>query len=224
MERAHTEVNWHTGVLPPAMLYALDFFSHEPWLPGPWYLAGGTALALQVGHRSSEDLDFFTKQKTFAPNDVVRNLSEQDWTTRSLDEGTIYGEYRGASVSFIAYPFFVPQEPMVEYGHIAMLTPRDIAVMKIVALSQRGKKRDFIDIYWYSINKEPLLDVVRRLPRQYPSVAHDYHHILKAMLYFDDAEEDPMPRIRFDADWETIKQYFKREVPKIAEELLGIKR
>ena len=61
------------------------------------------------------------------------------------------------------------------------------------------------------------------MPDQYPSVAHDYHHILKAMLYFDDAENDPMPVLNFKTDWKMVKDYFRREVPKIAEELLGLK-
>ena len=64
--------------------------------------------------------------------------------------------------------------------------------------------------------------MIRRLPEQYPGVAHDYHHILKSMVYFDDAEDDPMPRLHFNADWETIKEYFKKEVPAVARELLEI--
>jgi len=223
MERTNKNVVWHTGILPPSTLRAMDFLAEAEWLSGSgWYLAGGTALALHVGHRSSEDLDFFTSEKDFVAGDVLRHLSGSDWKTDLARDGTIWTEYLGAKVSFIAYPFFIPLCERAMYGRIAVADPRDIAVMKVIALSQRGRKRDFVDIYWYSIHKEPLLDVVKRLPRQYPGVAHDYHHILKAMLYFEDAEEDPMPKIHFDADWKTIKQYFKQEVPKIAGELLGI--
>ena len=224
MERAHPEISWHTSVLPPATLRALDFFSKEAWLPGSWYLAGGTALALQVGHRISEDLDFFTPNKTFEPNSVLQYLSAPDWKSGRVEAGTVYGEYREAKVSFIAYPFFVPKERMLAYGNVSMLTVRDIAVMKVIALSQRGSKRDFTDLYWYSKNREPLGDVLRRLPEQYPTVAHDYHHILKSFLYFPDAEDDPMPRLNFQADWEEIKAYFRLEVPRIAEELLGLRK
>lgn len=224
MERAHPKINWHTSVLPPATLRALDFFSKEAWLPGPWYLAGGTALTLQVGHRSSEDLDFFTHEKDFAPNDVLKYLSEPDWKSGRVEAGTVYGEYRDAKVSFIAYPFFVPKDKMLEYGNVSMLTIRDIAVMKVVALSQRGRKRDFLDLYWYSKNEEPLADVLRRLPDQYPTVAHDYHHILKSFVYFLDAEDDPMPVLHFKADWNEVKKYFRREIPRIAEKLLGLRK
>ena len=110
----------------------------------------------------------------------------------------------------------------VLYGTNSFLDARDIAVMKIVAMSQRGRKRDFLDLYWHATHKEPLIDVIRRLPDQFPTVAHDYHHILKSMLYFDDAEHDPMPHLHFKTDWKTIKQYFKKEVPKITKELVGL--
>ena len=216
-------MTWHTGALPKPTLEALDYFSRERWLDGSdWYLAGGTALALQVGHRSSEDLDFFISDKNFDLNDVLKHLSAPEWQTDFARAGTIWGSYRGAKVSFIAYPFFVPKEKMLAYGNISMLAIRDIAVMKIVAISQRGRKRDFVDLFWYTKNNEAFADVLRRLPNQYPTVAHDYHHILKAMLYFDDAEDDPMPLLHFKADWEDVKAYFRREVPGIAKELLGL--
>jgi len=216
-------MNWHTGVLPAATQRAFDFFSRERWISDPpWYLAGGTALALQVGHRSSEDLDFFTTEKNFPTGDVLQHLSEPDWRTDIMRDGTIWGEYQGAKVSFISYPFYFPKMQKLRHGTISVLDAHDIAVMKIVAMSQRGRKRDFLDLYWYATHAEPLIDVIRRLPDQFPTVAHDYHHILKSMLYFDDAENDPMPRLHFKTDWKTIKAYFKKEVPKITKELVGL--
>ncbi len=149
-------------------------------------------------------------------------MPTEKWTTDIARDGTIWGAYQGGKVSFISYPFYFPQEPTTLYGTIPVLSPRDIAVMKIVALSQRGRKRDFLDLYWYATHAEPLVDVIKRLPVQYPSVAHDYHHILKAMLYFVDAEDDPMPNLNFETSWPEIQAYFKKEVPRITKELLGI--
>ena len=65
--------------------------------------------------------------------------------------------------------------------------------------------------------------MIRRLPDQYPTVAHDFHHILKSMMYFADAEADPMPTLFFKADWKTIKAYFQKVVPEITKELLRLK-
>lgn len=106
------------------------------------------------------------------------------------------------------------------YGSVKILAPADIAVMKVIAISQRGKVRDFIDLYWYAQKYEPLIDVIKKLPGQYPTVAHNYHHILKSLMYFEDAENDPMPRLFFDVEWKSIKRYFQQEVPKIARKLL----
>ena len=147
---------------------------------------------------------------------------EPDFISDSEAPGTLYGRLCESKISFISYPFFIPKERYLSYGSLAVLHERDIAVMKIIAVSQRGKKRDFIDLYWYAKNREPLLDVCLRLSVQYPSVAHDYQHIIKALMYFADAEEDVMPKLFFDADWSEVKAYFQKEVPRVAKTLLRL--
>ena len=138
--------DWQFNILPKATRKALDYLKDASWLPkGNWYLACGTALALQVGHRQSVDLDFFTTDKTFPPAEVIANLSDNVWQAEIVKEGTIYGKIHNAKVSFIAYPFFLPAKPKLQYGFVEVLDKDDIAVMKIVALSQRGRKRDFLD-------------------------------------------------------------------------------
>ncbi len=209
-------------LIPAHTKQAFEFLSTQKWLDGSgWYLAGGTALALQVGNRKSVDLDFFTTEKGFDVKKFLINFSDyQDWQVTTEENNTLYGELLGAKVSFIAYPFFVPKQDFIHYGYVRILQPRDIAVMKIVAISQRGKKRDFFDLYWCAQHVEPLVDIIKRLPEQYPVVAHDYHHILKALVYFDDAESDPDPEVNFSADWKTVKQFFQKEVPRITDLLI----
>lgn len=225
MERTHdTTLAWHLEVLPPATKKALEFFARQKWLQSSaWYLAGGTALALQVGHRQSLDLDFFIPEKTFLPADLLKNFSEGEFHADIVREGTVYGKVMGAKVSFIAYPFFTAREESLWYGAVRVVPSADVAVMKIIAISQRGRKRDFFDLYWYCINREPLLDIVSRVSGQYPTVNHNYHHIIKSLMYFVDAEEDPMPQIFFDATWRGVKQYFQKEVPRITREILELK-
>lgn len=187
---------------------------------GRWYLAGGTALALQVGHRQSVDLDFFT------PNLRVRELEpERDlvatgaWRTTYQERGTLYGVFAGAKVSFIVYPFFRPSPKRLHCGHVRILTPEDISAMKIIAISQRGRKRDFVDLYWHCTNREPLGDVFSRALRQYPQ-EHNVPHLIKSLAYFTDAESDPMPRCFFSVKWKDIQEYFRREARVLAQRLL----
>jgi hypothetical protein len=222
--RANTdEIIWRDDILPRNTKKALVFLSSQDWLrESKWYLAGGTALALQEGHRTSLDLDFFYPDKEFDLEALLGKFQGSDWVADVAREGTVYGRVCNAKVSFIAYPFFIPKESYAWYGLVRVLKPKDIAVMKIVAISQRGKKRDFVDLYWYVKEHEPLGDILSRLPGQYPSVAHNYHHILKSLMYFEDAEQDPMPKIFFNATWREIKKYFEREVPIITKEFLGL--
>ena len=208
--------------MPASTKKALDFLSKEEWIGNPdWYLAGGTALALQAGHRKSVDLDFFSRQKNFEEEEVLSHFSKnKEWKIDFSRKNTIYAILCGAKISFIAYPFFVPKQEYLRYGSVNVLQMRDIAVMKIVAISQRGRKRDFFDLYWCAHNVESLLDIIKRLPEQYPSVAHDYHHILKALVYFEDAETDPDPELNFKASWKQVKTFFKKEIPVIMNELI----
>lgn len=211
-------INWHYEAIPVKTKKALDFLAGEKWPKElDWYLAGGTALALQTGGRKSFDLDFFTEKKDFDNDKLLKRFSDnKNWEIEINKENTIYGKLFGAKVSFIAYPFFIPKQKSLWYGSVRVLNSIDIGVMKITAISQRGRKRDFFDLYWCSKNIESLENIIKRLKVQYPSVAHNYHHILKSLVYFEDAESDPEPQIYFDADWKSIKKFFTKEIPLIA--------
>lgn len=186
-----------------------------------WYLAGGTALALHAGHRQSVDLDFFTTQKNFKELEVERELlATGKWQTTYQETGTIYGVFMGAKMSLIAYPFFVPHKNKLTCGTIKILLPDDIAAMKIIAISQRGRKRDFFDLYWYCKNIEPLINVVLRAVNQYPGQSENIHHIVKSLVYFADAENDPDPKLFFSANWRQVKRFFSNEAKKLMEALL----
>lgn len=207
--------------LPDNTHKAFEIIAQQSWLKeNGWYLAGGTALSLQCDHRVSVDLDFFTPHTDFDAERIVSALSSFGWVTSLREKGTIYGELEGAKISFISYPYFVPKQPFITYKFINILDACDIAVMKIIAISQRGKKRDFYDLYWYIIHSESLLDVLQRVKDQYPNSLHNYHHIIKSLTYFEEAEEDPQPQIFFDATWGQVKQHFITIVPDVADELL----
>ena len=187
-----------------------------------WYLAGGTALALQVGHRQSVDLDFFTSKKTFEERKIEEQFADAGkWTTTSLSLGTLYGEFLGAKISFISYPFFRAADPLIQVGSVLLLSPSDIAVMKITAVSQRGRKRDFFDLYWLSLHILPLEKSLERVKHQY-AVDQNFNHILKSLVYFEDAEDDPEPDIFFKATWWEVKSFFTKEVSFIAEKMIGL--
>lgn len=221
MDAANAKLKLDFTNIPSHTKQAIDVLSKQAWLKKQgWYLAGGTALTLQFSHRISVDLDFFNPKKGINLVSIINALSP-DWITTNRQEDTLYGELKNAKISFIAYPYFVPKQPFIPYKSINILDARDIAVMKIIAISQRGRKRDFFDLYYYVIHQEPLIDVLRRVDLQYPNLKHNYHHILKSLTYFEEAEEDPDPQALFNATWKQVKRQFFAIVPEAANKLLA---
>ncbi len=221
MDSTHQQIKLNFLHIPNSTRKALDLLSKQDWVrKNDWYLAGGTALTLQFDHRTSVDLDFFTHHKDFDAGFISTTLLPFKWIITRTDKGTLYGELGGTKISFIVYPYFVPKQPFITHGSINILDARDIAVMKIIAISQRGRKRDFFDLYWYITQQEPLLNIIERVATQYPNLKHNYHHIIKSLMFFEEAEEDPDPQIFFDTTWEKVKQYFLKIVPEIADKLL----
>lgn len=201
------QLNFKT--LPVATKDAYDAIKHALFLQDHWYLAGGTAMALQCGNRVSEDLDFFTTERDFDISYIISQLQPLDFTLTSQSHATLYGIVKGAKVSFIAYPFFKFVQPTIQDENIKVIHIDDIAVMKVIAVSQRGKKRDFFDLYWYLQNRMDIRHVLAKLDSQYPNTKHTHYHILKSLAYFEDAEPDADPVIFFKADWRTVKAYFQ---------------
>lgn len=210
--------------LPRATRRAFQLAIQFPFLArGGWYLAGGTALALQVGHRQSVDLDFFTPQRQFRIAILEQKLSiTNQWVSDQRHEGTLYGRLVGAKASFIAYPFYEPSRHRLQCGTVRILLPEDIAAMKVTAISQRGRKRDFLDLYWYCTHREPLDVVIQRTLQRCPRQFDNLPHILKSLAYFADAEGDPMPPLFFRVTWGAIKKYFQREVNRVARSVIKL--
>ena len=214
----------HLAMLPTATKQAfLSCIEMDIFSGGGWYLAGGTALALQTGHRVSVDLDFFTTEADFDADQIERALRERgEWVTTLREKGTLYGIFQGAKVSFIAYPSFRPSDEALQCQTVRLIVPRDIAVMKIVAVSQRGKKRDFFDLYWLAHNGRGLEEALLGALEQFGNREHSLPHFLKSLVYFVDAEDDPMPEISFVADWEEVKKYFETTVSTLAKKMLQL--
>lgn len=178
------------------------------------YLAGGTACALQIGHRISVDLDFFTP-KEFNAKELTRSLKNigkfkldrQSW-------GTILGvlEKVKFSVFVYKYPVLFPFKSL--FG-INILDLRDIAAMKVDAISTRGIKRDFIDLYFICQKGISLNEILSVYDRKYGTLASNIVHIQKSLVYFVDAEVTTMPKMLKKVDWENVKKYFEYEVRKL---------
>jgi hypothetical protein len=183
-----------------------------PWL-SDFYLAGGTALALQLGHRTSVDLDFFTG-KPFDEGKMIENLAAiGKIEILQKERQSITGILDGVKISFLGYPYPI-LKPALSFQGAAIASIEDVACMKLDALASRGTKRDFIDLY--CIGKTlPLKEVVGLFQMKYASIHYNLLHIKKSLAYFDDAEGDPLPDMLVPINWSEVKEFFKREAVRL---------
>jgi len=140
-----------------------------------FYLAGGTGLALQFGHRISIDLDFFSAQK-FNPELLVTQIKElSKFSIESKSWGTLHSILNGDRITFLnySYPFLCPFK---KFKKINIADYLDIACMKLSAISSRGSKKDFIDFY-FICKKIPLEKIFKLFGKKYKEIDFNMTHI-----------------------------------------------
>lgn len=172
-----------------------------------FYLAGGTGLALQIKHRLSIDLDFFT-EKDINIKALMDRLQELGEITVSKEaENTLNGTFNKTEIMFLkyAYPLLFP---LKEVEGIIIADSRDIGCMKISAVSSRGTKKDFIDLFFICKNIIDFKELLELFKKKYKDVDYNMIHILKSLVYFDDAEKDPMPKMLTPVSWNKVKEFF----------------
>ncbi|NLI79595.1 MAG: nucleotidyl transferase AbiEii/AbiGii toxin family protein [Candidatus Riflebacteria bacterium] len=193
-------------VLTPGLQGLWRQLADRPAVTGPFVLAGGTALAVQVGHRRSFDLDFFTTQD-FRPELLEQTLLELGGTTVSLEEGTLHVRFGEAKASFLRYPYRWISPPVPGDGLMLAAVP-DIAAMKVVAISQRGTKKDFYDLYKIMQTSDPE-QVKGWFLDKYGERKINCYHILRSLFFFEDAEPDPEPISLDGTTWAQVKAFFR---------------
>lgn len=178
------------------------------------YLAGGTALALQLGHRISYDLDFFTRE-VFDENALLPELGKISvFELEKIAWRTILGKFEGVrfSIFYYDYPLVCPAK---KYGMINVVDARDVAAMKIAAIASRGAKRDFVDLYFICKEVMALEEAIELYDKKYKNLATTSMHVMKSLAYFDDAEGHEMPHMLKPCKWEDVKKYFEKEVKRM---------
>jgi predicted nucleotidyltransferase component of viral defense system len=174
-----------------------------------FYLAGGTALAIQLGHRESIDLDFFCREE-FSNSKLKEELSKiGDYFLTSEEEGTLHGTLDDVKLSFLKYDY-AQLYPLLEFEGINLADLRDIAAMKIDAISSRGSKKDFLDLY-FLLEKYSLAELIAFFEKKFKGIRYNKLHILKSITFFTEAENDPMSVMLKNADWETVKKKIEAE-------------
>lgn len=190
----------------------LAILSKSPFFKN-FYLAGGTGLALQLGHRSSLDLDFFTSEN-FRPELLAAYLKKAgNFSLKSKDWGTLHGVYNGTLITFLYYPY-PSLFPYKKFLKTKLAHYLDIVCMKLDAVSTRGSKKDFVDLY-FICQKVSLKKIIKLFSEKYKSVDFNLIHLFKSLCYFKNAEEEPMPKMFRKISWLKVKSFFIQEIKKI---------
>jgi len=202
------EFVWHRETIDADVEQSLRDLQQVPML-APFYLAGGTGLALYLGHRRSVDLDFFLTEP-FNEDSLIQKLQHlTGFGLASKESATIHATVRETKVSFITYEYPL-LFPFQSFRGTNVADPREIGCMKISAIASRGTKRDFVDLYAVS-QQFGLKHLLEWFERKFSQTNYSKVHILKSLSYFDEAEKDPMPHMLVSLSWEEVKEFFKRE-------------
>ena len=194
-------MNPHVEVLPAEQQRALLALGTAAAVWG-CYLGGGTAVAIHLGHRRSVDLDWFTSERLENPLELAQDLQRRgvDLRVNSVPRGSLLAEVSGVRVSFFEFGYPLLETPWIWPTFdcpLALLA--DLAAMKLLAVEQRGTKKDFVDLYALGEQRFSLGQMLGLYQQKF-SIA-DTARLRYSLCYFDDAEDEPMPDMLWDVSW-----------------------
>ncbi len=210
----------HAEVLPGRQMECLRALAPAATALG-FHLAGGTAVALTIGHRRSVDFDWFIPRFPCSPVDLAESLARHGISleTTTLAEQTVHGLVAGVKVSFLEFrpPLLEPLVAWPEIGcRLASLS--DLAAMKLLAVAQRGTRKDFIDVLAIA-RRLPLGQMLECFRRRFGVT--DTSRVLAGLCYFDDADTEPMPTMLVSLDWDAVKHELREMVRSAARPAAG---
>ncbi len=203
---------WNT--ITTDMSLVLDGFARTS-IGARFYLAGGTALSLQLGHRLSVDLDFFSPTEdipTIRPA-LENALASFNATLADSAWGNLVYLAKNIRVGFYGYGYPLVA-PMVEDASARLASVEDIALMKLDALLARAARKDFYDLY-FICRRIPLRHLFDLAPQKYPSVRDFEAQTVKRLVYFQNAESESDPTMLEPVAWQTVKEYFIKQATEI---------
>lgn len=199
-------VHMHEEVLTPTQQETLARLGPELDRRG-FVLAGGTAVALLLGHRKSVDLDWVGAEGLDAPMDLAAHLAPlvASWEVLRVASGTLHASANGVRVSLLEYRYAELASPIPwrKMG-IRLASLDDLCAMKLAAVAQRGSRKDFWDVYALALRHKPLARMMDLYRRKFG--ISDLSHVLYGLTYFDDAEREPEPEVLWDISWAEVRE------------------
>ncbi len=171
-------------------------------------LVGGTALALQIGHRKSIDIDLFGTIK--ADNIAIIQKLKEIGKVIIIQNSKNINIYlvNNIKVDIVNYPYPWLKNEKVE-DNILLADIKDIAAMKISAITGRGTKKDFIDLY-FLLKRYTLKEILDFYMQKYDDAS--MFMAIKSLAYFKDADENEQPEMIIQAEWNEVKRTIETEL------------
>lgn len=213
--------------LHPETLNVLRQLSERPWALDD-YLAGSAALTAYLGHRKVRDLDLMGYHRLSSPErrDLLQDLLaiEPELKVETARDGYLFVRFPasrnhvGLRLFYYPYPLIDPEESL---AGMSVASATDLGLMKLGAVTSRGSRKDFIDLFLLCrlIPLETLLD---RAEEKFGHVRDFPLQALKGLADVDAARQDPMPTLEIDLDWQEVENWLQSEVRDVARHRVGL--
>jgi hypothetical protein len=188
-----------------------------------FYLGGGTALALQLGHRKSFDLDLFSNVDDVeaVTREEIRAALSALWPAdvqKDVD-GNLFFDIGGTHVGFFSYGYPL-LEPTPTVVGVRLAAPVDIGLMKLDAVVGRGARKDFYDLYFIA-QQVALTRLLALGEQKYPYMRDFQLHAVSGLTFFDNADQQEQPALLIPVEWEAVKEFFVAQARALRREWLG---
>ena len=187
----------------------LSFFSN-------YYLVGGTALALQIGHRISIDFDFFSTKEI--PSGLIRKVRR---VFRGFEVKTILDHseqlsvvVKGIKLDFVKYKFPLVLG-LIEFKDVKMLKVPEIAATKAYTLNYRGTFKDYLDLYFILKDKHSSLTDIREIANKKYKEEFNFRLFLEQLIYLEDLKKEKIEFLGQPVSRKEMQEFFEKEVDKI---------
>lgn len=211
----------HWNVITPKMQRLFLHIGEQPF-SSRFYLAGGTALSLQIGHRRSVDFDFFSATDEVDENsrkEIIAGVSSLPTQVIESVGGNLLMLVDGIRVGFFGYGYPLIDTP-IHFENALLASKSDIGLMKCDALISRGSRKVFYDLFYLSryIQFNDLLSLGEK---KYPLFRDFPLMVLESMTIFDNANRDVQPDIFDNIPWEEVKQFFIQQARLLSRKWFG---
>ena len=201
---------FHLTTVEPEAFHLLQEIFSIPFIRKNFALAGGTALALHIGHRNSIDLDIFSTENfdVAALEAEIIAIKNREIEITGKNKRMLFCYINSLKCDFVHEPAklistFIPIE------NSFLFSIEDIGAMKLHTICGRGKKKDFFDIYAL-LQLYEWKDLIKWFKIKYSET--ELYFLWRSIMYFEDAEADFEIKGygNFNANWKEIKEFIKK--------------